>query len=166
MGDASALPEEELDAVARRLLGHELRFLAVLGVDDLVLAVLVTISARQVALVRHVHHHRGERDDPRAGRARSVHDRHHRQHSREAGLGFVLVTDRASLQQIGDGIPDDRRIEPSGQRGNDRRFRPFLLGHRTKHCRCRLVEREDRRARNQIQEFPLRRLEQMELTRR
>ena len=63
--------QEELDAVARRLLGHELRLLAVLGVDDLVLAVLVAIGARQVALVRDVHHHRGERDDPGRGRSPS-----------------------------------------------------------------------------------------------
>ena len=55
VGDAAALPEQELDAVARRLLGHEFRLLAVLGVDDLVLAVLVAIRARQVALVRDVH---------------------------------------------------------------------------------------------------------------
>ena len=97
---------------------------------------------------------------------RGVHDRHHRQHPREAGLGFVLVTDGASLQQVGDGIPDGRRIEPSGQRGDDRRFGPFLLGDQPQHRRRRLVEREDRGARHQVQEIPPRRLEQMELTRR
>src|SRR5207245_2606051 len=48
MGDAAALSEEELDTVPRRLRGHELRLLAVLGVDDLVLAVLVAIGARQI----------------------------------------------------------------------------------------------------------------------
>jgi hypothetical protein len=47
----AALLEQEIDAVARRLLRHELRLPAVLGVDDLVLAVLVAIRARQVALV-------------------------------------------------------------------------------------------------------------------
>src|SRR4030095_4149555 len=62
--DGPAFAQEKIDAVARRLLGHELRLFPVLGIDDLVLAVLVAIRAGQIALVRDVHHHRGEWDDP------------------------------------------------------------------------------------------------------
>ena len=54
--------QRELDALARGLLAHELRLLAVLGIDDLVLAVLVAIGAGQVALVGDVDHQRLQRD--------------------------------------------------------------------------------------------------------
>ena len=162
----SALPQEELDAVARRLLGHEFRLLAVLGIDDLVLAVLVAIRARQIALVRDVHHHRGERDDPGPRGARRVHHRHHRQHPREAGLGLVLVADRASLQQVGDGIPDGRRSNRSASAAITASSGCFCSREQAQHRRRRLVEREDRGARDQVQEIPPRSLEQMELARR
>ena len=56
------LLEHEVDALARRLLRHELRLAAVLGVDNLVFAVLVAVGAAQIALVGDVQHHRGERE--------------------------------------------------------------------------------------------------------
>ena len=59
----AALAQGEVDGLARRLLAHELRLLAVLGVDDLVLAVLVAVLAAQVALVGDVHHQRLQRND-------------------------------------------------------------------------------------------------------
>ena len=55
------LLQHEVDALARRLLAHELRLLAVFGVDDLVLAVLVAVLAAQIALIGDVQHHRGQR---------------------------------------------------------------------------------------------------------
>ena len=54
--------EHELHALARGLLAHELGLLAVLGVDDLVLAVLVAVGAAQVALVGDVEDHRRQRE--------------------------------------------------------------------------------------------------------
>ena len=42
------LLQHEVDALPRRLLAHELRLLAVLGVDDLVLAVLVAVGAARL----------------------------------------------------------------------------------------------------------------------
>ena len=54
--------EHEVDALPRRFLAHELRLLAVLGIDDLVLAVLVAVGAAQVALVGDVEDHRRQRE--------------------------------------------------------------------------------------------------------
>ena len=56
------LREQELDALFGGLLAHELGRVTVFGIDDLVLAVLVAVGARQVALVGHVQDHRRERE--------------------------------------------------------------------------------------------------------
>ena len=52
------LAQGELDGLAGRRFAHELGLLAVLGVDNLVLAVLVAVGAGEVALVGDVHDQR------------------------------------------------------------------------------------------------------------
>src|SRR5262249_15229690 len=93
--------QQKLDAFPRGLLGHELRLLTVLGVDDLVFAVLVTVRAAQVALIGDVQHHRGqwkglERDDLRRRRdwRRDFADR---LYARELGDRVAEVLETAQL---------------------------------------------------------------------
>ena len=147
----AALLEQELDAVARRLLGHELRLLAVLGVDDLVLAVLVAVRARQVALVRDVQHHRVQRE------------RHHRQHLDRLLDRLLRVRDRAHVDELGDRGAHGLRVEPVRERLHDAVFRERRFTHDAKYRRRRVVEREDGGAWDEVQEIASCRLKEMEL---
>src|SRR5437764_953955 len=52
------------------------------------------------------------------------------------------------------------------ERGDDGALRHPSVGDHAERCRRRVVEREDRRARDEVQEIASRRLEQMEFARR
>ena len=110
------------------------------GIDDLVLAVLITVGARQVALVRHVQHHRVERE------------RHHRQHPRGGGLRLLLVADCANVDQLADRRSHGVGVEAIGQRVDDAFVGRRRFGYDTKHGGRRRVEREYGGARHQVQE--------------
>ena len=152
--DVARLAQQEVDALARRVLRHEFRLPAVRRVDDLVLAVLVAVGAAQIALVGDVQHHRRERDAPSGfegdGRQRNHLGRHRRRradladrlHARQIGERLVDVVERAQLLA---------RARAVGQRPQQR------VGG--------VVELEDRRARHEIHERLSRSLEAMVLTR-
>ena len=135
-----------------------------LRVDDFVLAVLVAVRARQVALVRDVHHHRRERDD--AAPPGAQRGGHQREHSRRARLGLVLVPNRADGQEVGNGFVNRGAVEPFGECLDDGALGTFRFSYGCEHGRRDVVEREDRRARHEVQEIAARRLEQVELARR
>ena len=144
--DVARLAQQEVDALARRLLRHELRLAAVRRVDDLVLAVLVTIRAAEIALVGDVQHHRREwkrreRDDLGNGRPR-----------------HVDFADRLDARQIGDRLVDVLEAAQLLARAR-------TIGERAKQRVGGLVELEDRGARHEIDERLPRRLEPMMLTR-
>ncbi len=94
------LLQHEVHALARRLLAHELRLLAVFRIDDLVLAVLVAVGAAQIALVGDVQHHRRQRE------------RRERNHFRGWRGGHRSRTDRLHARQF-----RDRRVERVGGQG-------------------------------------------------
>ena len=85
---AAGLAQQEVHALPRRLLAHPLRLPAVLGLDDLVFAVLVAVGAAEIALVGDVQHHRAERH------------RRERQHFRHAPHGRLDVTQRADADEL------------------------------------------------------------------
>ena len=145
LADAGFL-QREIDRRLRRLLAHELRLAAVLGVDDLVLAVLVAVLARQVALVGDVDHqrldrHRRQRDDLRRRRPDQ------------------LILDGPDPVQLGQGVAQFGRAEAIAEHGQqlDRGLRP--LAQQVDHCRRAVVEREHRRARHHVGEALARGLE-------
>ena len=106
--------QRELDAVARRLFAHELRLLAVRGIDDLVFAVLVTIRAGQVALVGHVDHQRLQRyRTQRYDLQRLAH-----RSLGGGGLGHHLAQ-RAHTLKLGDGVGHFGGIEARRQAARD-----------------------------------------------
>ena len=89
----AGFPQHEVHAFTRRLFAHELRLLAVFGVDDLVFAVLVTVRAAQVALIGDIQHHGGEREVVRRHTARLRPVRH------------AAVADGSHAQKFADAFP-------------------------------------------------------------
>ena len=126
-------------AVAGRRLGHELRLFAVLGVDDLVLAVLVAVRAGEVALVGDVQNDCVQRK------------RHHRQLLRQRLVAPMLVANGTRVQQIDDRLADDGSRKTGGQArdnsvlGARRSLQEFQNGL------AGLIELEDGRTWNEIE---------------
>ncbi len=140
--------QQELDALARGLLRHELRLLAVLGVDDLVLAVLVAIGAAQVALVRDVHDQRLQR---------------HRlqRHDLGARRDDRGVADRADAPQFADRVGHGGRIELPRQRRGERLLIRWRAVELIENRARTVVERKHRGARDEVEKLLPRRLEAM-----
>src|SRR4029079_6628118 len=129
--------ERKLDALARGLFAHELRLPSVLGVDDLVLAVLVAVGARQIALVGDVQHHRGERK-----RRQRNHFRYRRRWRRDGA-------DRLDARQLG-----QRRLEvaPIGHLAREVIRRAWVPGEAAQHGIGRRIELENGGARHEVDE--------------
>jgi hypothetical protein len=103
--------QHEVDARLGGLDRHELRLRAVFGVDDLVLAVLVAVGAREVALVGDVEHHgaerhRRQRQDLRHRLRRFERtDRPHRQQFADRFVHFLIGVDTlGQREQVGPGL--------------------------------------------------------------
>ena len=141
--------EHEVDALSRDLLAHELRLPAVLRVDDLVLAVLVAVRAGKVALIGDVQHHRRQRE------------RRERDHFRRGRHGDIHFADRLDPQQL-----VERGVEVDlGHRRLQLLARARALAHGAQHGVGRRVEREDRRARHEVDERLAGRFEPMMFSR-
>ncbi len=142
--------QREVHARPGRLLAHELGLAAVLGVDDLVFAVLVAVGAGQVALVGHVDHqgldgHGLERDDLEGWRL----DRQ--------------VVHGADAMQLGDRVLHFGLAEARRQRRQQLGGRVRPRRQQIDDGRRALVEGKHRRARHHVAETLPRRLERVEL---
>ena len=149
LADAGFL-ERQIDGRLRRLLAHELGLAAVLGIDDLVLAVLVAVLAGEVALV-------GDVDDQRL-------DRHRRQRDDlRCRRPDHLILDGPDPVQLGQRVAEFDRAEPIAehrqQLGRGLRPQPQLLDHGSRA----VVEGEHGRARHHVGEALPRGLERVEL---
>ena len=145
------LLEHEVDALPRGLLAHVGGRGVARGVDDLVLAVLVAVRARQVALVRDVEDHRGERKI-RLG-----------QHPREGLFRGRGEADRLHPHQLRQAPPHGGLAETWGERGHQRVLAGCAGVEGLQHGERGLVEVEDRGRRHQVEEGLAPRLEGMEL---
>ena len=144
--------EHELHALARGLLAHELRLHPVFGVDDLVLAVLVAVGAGQVALIRDVEHHRRQRKR-----------RQRQDFRRRSGVGarHDQLADGAHARQLRDRVLQLRMAVPFRQLRFQFVAGVGTLGQPPHDGVGGVVEREDRGARDEVDERPSRRLEAM-----
>ena len=120
---AARFLQHEVDALARRLLAHELGLLAVFGVDNLVFAVLVAVLAAQIALVRDVQHHRGQRE------------RRQRDDFRLRRLRRAQLTDRPHAHEL-----FQRRADSIAQDGCQFLARVRLRADRSQHRVGSIVE--------------------------
>ncbi len=143
------LAEHEVDALAGDLLAHEAGLAALR--HDPVLAVLVAVRARQVALARDVEHHRRERE------VLLGQDREH------ALLRARERADRPDLRELGDRAVDLLGAEAGGEERAKLRGRPGRLLERLQDRTARRVDPEDAGARHQVEEALARRLEGVEL---
>ena len=134
------LLEHEVDALPRGLLAHVVGRGVAGGVDDLVLAVLVAVRARQVALVCDVEDHRGERE---VGRW---------QHPREGLLRGRSEADRLHAHQFGEAPAHGALAEARGQGGDEGLFAGGAGVECLKDGQRGLVEVEDRGRGDQVEE--------------
>ena len=148
------LVHQQIDALAGGLLAHELGLRPVGGVDDLVLAVLVAVRATEVALVGDVQD-RGRQRERRQGD-----DRRRRGRGRRRGGDGA---DRVHLLELVEGLPEVGVGEPRAHVGEQIPARHPPAVEAVDEGRRRLVEREHRRARHEVEEPAPGRGERMEL---
>ncbi len=110
------LAKHEIDTLTGSVFAHELRLLAVFGIDDFVLAVLVAIGAAKIALVRDVEDHRGQREILRRHLLFPVEQ-----------VSRPVLSNRADSPQLGYGVSDFISRVGRRQALDDVRFRqrPF-----------------------------------------
>ena len=134
------LLEHEVDALPRGLLAHVVGRGVAARVDDLVLAVLVAVRARQVALVGDVQDHRRERE---VGL---------REDAGEGLLRGAGEADRADPHQLGEAAADGGFAVEGGKRGDDGVFAGRTVVEGLQNGERSRIEVEDGGGGDQVEE--------------